>query len=161
VLGHLASGNDASRADVVAAGALPPLVWLLSSGSDSGKAEVAEVLGILSGNNANNAAIVAAGALPPLVKLLSGVSDEGNCRPAARRWCHGGGGVGCDSAVQLLEPRRGAASNGGTWLHRKLAERAAGRVQPRVRGEAGIRQLTEEAERRETRLLGPVHLRSE
>jgi hypothetical protein len=60
-----------------------PLVELLSSGSDEGRAEAAGALWNLAVvNNANREAVLAAGALPPLVDLLIVGSDKGRAYAA-------------------------------------------------------------------------------
>jgi vacuolar protein 8 len=73
----LAGGNDANRAAIVAAGAIPLLVELLRDGSGDGKGLAAETLGMLPGGIVDIASAVAvAGAIPLLMGLLSGGSDE-------------------------------------------------------------------------------------
>ena len=62
--------NDANRVAIVKAGAIGPLVELLSLGSDNAKEQAAGALRNLSINAANRAAIAAAGAIAPLVELL-------------------------------------------------------------------------------------------
>jgi vacuolar protein 8 len=77
VLGILAFGNVDVAAAIVAAGALPPLVELLRSGSDEVKMCAAKVLGrdLADTDIDIAAAVVAAGAMSPLVELLYGGSD--------------------------------------------------------------------------------------
>jgi HEAT repeat protein len=60
----------------LAAGALPLLVELLSSGSEEGRANAAMALDNLDFDN-HWSAVVAAGAIPPLVELLHDGSDDG------------------------------------------------------------------------------------
>jgi mannose/fructose-specific phosphotransferase system component IIA len=73
--------ND--TATIMAAGALPLLVELLSSGSDKGRQQAAWALANLALNNDIIAsAFVAAGALPMLVELLSSGSEKGRMEAA-------------------------------------------------------------------------------
>jgi len=77
-------GNNAFMAAVVEAGAIHPLVELLSSGSDKARAKATGALGNLTGSNAaNKATIVAAGVIPKLVELLGSGSDESKENAAA------------------------------------------------------------------------------
>jgi hypothetical protein len=63
-LWNLATGDNANKAAIVAAGAITPLVELLRDGSDEGKENAAGALMVLSdGITINIAAILAAGAL--------------------------------------------------------------------------------------------------
>jgi HEAT repeat protein len=77
MLRYLALEEDVAIA-IVAAGALPPLVELLSSRFDAGtRKNAATALMMLAGRNkVIKAAVVAAGAIPPLVELLRGGSNE-------------------------------------------------------------------------------------
>lgn len=82
-LQSLASGNDKDKAAIVAAGRIPPLVVLLSKGSEEGRAEAALALrNNACGHTANKAAVVAAGVIPLLVDLLSFGSDDGRVMAA-------------------------------------------------------------------------------
>jgi hypothetical protein len=86
---------------VVAAGALPPLVELLRSGSDDGKGYAAGALGMLADGNVDiMPVIVAVGALPPLVVMLSSGSEDGSKLYAVRALgVLAGGNVGIAAAV--------------------------------------------------------------
>mmetsp|Transcript_24740 Transcript_24740/g.41341 ORF Transcript_24740/g.41341 Transcript_24740/m.41341 type:complete len:694 (+) Transcript_24740:414-2495(+) len=76
--------GDAYRVAVVEAGALPPLMELLRSGSDEARANAAEVLGNLTFDDDDMETVdfVAAGAIPGLVEMLRGGSDEGRGKAA-------------------------------------------------------------------------------
>ena len=80
-LSHLSSLSEqehaANRAAIIGAGAIPPLVALLSGGPDSVVAtKAARVLSNLADNDANRAAIAGAGAISLLVGLLPGGPDS-------------------------------------------------------------------------------------
>jgi vacuolar protein 8 len=94
-LSNLAFGNDANKAAIMKAGAIPPLVQLLRSGSNECRVYAATALSHLMGAVASEegpqfcnvadrvaAAIVAAGAIPLLVELLRSDSDEGKTESA-------------------------------------------------------------------------------
>jgi hypothetical protein len=72
----LASSNDANRAAVMRAGALPLLVELLSNGLDKEREDAAATLcSLAAGIAANKAAVAAAGVIPLLVELLGSGSE--------------------------------------------------------------------------------------
>jgi hypothetical protein len=72
MLVNLVSDNFDNAMAVVAAGALPLQVEMLSSGSDEGRSNASVALGnLMTGNPANKRAVAAAGAITPLVVLLS------------------------------------------------------------------------------------------
>ncbi|CAL1157836.1 unnamed protein product, partial [Cladocopium goreaui] len=68
--------NDQNKAAIAAAGGIPPLVALVTSGSDSAKEPAAGALRNLAMNDQNMAAIAAAGGIPPLVALVTSGSDS-------------------------------------------------------------------------------------
>ena len=94
-LGNLAWNNTANRDAIREAGAIPPLVALVTSGAADGRQEAAGALHGLAWNNvANQAAIVAAGGIPPLVALVrSGAADGQEQAAAALGW------LACDNAA--------------------------------------------------------------
>ena len=94
-LGNLAWNNTANRDAIREAGAIPPLVALVTSGAAGGRQEAAGALHGLAWNNvANQAAIVAAGGIPPLVALVrSGAADGQEQAAAALGW------LACDNAA--------------------------------------------------------------
>ena len=76
-LDNLAVDNHANQAAIAGAGAIPPPVRLLGSGSEGVQQHEADALGNLAVNTpANRAAIAAGGGIPPLVRLL-GRGSEG------------------------------------------------------------------------------------
>ncbi|CAL1142550.1 unnamed protein product, partial [Cladocopium goreaui] len=68
--------NDQNEAAIVAAGGIPPLIALVTSGSDSAKENAVYALANLAWNDENKAAIAAAGGIPPLVALITSGSDS-------------------------------------------------------------------------------------
>eukprot|EP00964_Phaeocystis_antarctica_P081671 scaffold51100_cov61-Phaeocystis_antarctica.AAC.2 len=81
-LGNLGHSNKANSVAILGAGAVPPLVALLSGGPKSqAAAQAASALAILASNIA--AAITEAGAIAPLVALLSGGPKSEAAGPAA------------------------------------------------------------------------------
>ena len=66
---------EAAKAAVVNAGALPPLIALLSDGPAKAQEEAVKALTILAINADNKVAIAKARALPPLTALLGNSSD--------------------------------------------------------------------------------------
>ena len=75
---EMAKDNRKNQDAITEAGAIPPLVALLSGGPDSVATEqAAEALRKLAcGNTAGKAAIIEAGAIPPLVALLSPTAGD-------------------------------------------------------------------------------------
>ena len=73
---------------IVEAGAIPPLVALLTDGTDEAKEYASGAIRNLS-NGTNKTAIVEAGANPPLVALLASGTDEakGNAAAALLNLC--------------------------------------------------------------------------
>lgn len=72
-LAMLCSADESLQGKVVSAGAVPPLVRLLSSGPPPGKEAAAEALQRLAERNAESAAAIArAGAVLPLLALSKG-----------------------------------------------------------------------------------------
>ena len=74
-MGELAT-NDQNKAVIVAAGGIPPLVALVTSGRDAAKEHAVYALAHFSMNDQNKAAIAAAGGIPPLVALVTSGSDS-------------------------------------------------------------------------------------
>ena len=81
-LANLALRNDQNNAAIAAAGAIPPLVALVTSRSDASKLEAARALRNLARNDQNTAAIAAAGGIPPLVALVTSGSDSAKLEAA-------------------------------------------------------------------------------
>ena len=75
-MGNLAFNHAANKVAIVAAGAVPPLVALLRSGSEPGKERSAGALLILAVNAENQVKIAAAGAIDPLLALQRNGSAE-------------------------------------------------------------------------------------
>jgi len=65
------SVNASAKVKFARAGAIPPLVALLSNGTADAKEKAAGALLNLAGNAENKIAIASAGGIPPLVALLS------------------------------------------------------------------------------------------
>jgi hypothetical protein len=123
----------------MAAGALPPLVELLRSSSDEGKAKAAGALWNLA--IVNKAAVAEVGALPPLVELLRGGSDEGRANAAGvlRSLTSGNDTdkaavVAAGALLPLVELLR----NGGSAMGRRFA---AGGLYNLTFHDAGRRQV--------------------
>jgi hypothetical protein len=84
MLWNLAATTAANGVAVAVAGAICPLVELLSGGSEKGKEKAAVALCCLVDDKAaNKAAVEAAGAIPFLGELLSGGLDEGSAIAAS------------------------------------------------------------------------------
>ena len=64
------------RREIVASGALPPLVVMLETGSESAKGCAAHALGYLALSYHTKAPIVAAGVVPPLIALVKTGSES-------------------------------------------------------------------------------------
>ena len=85
-LGRLSGTDDANDDLIREAGAIQPLVAMLSGGIESEAARTAAgALSNLAVNSANKAAITEAGAIPPLVALLSGGPESEAATEAATR----------------------------------------------------------------------------
>ena len=80
-LGWLAY-DKSTRVLMVDSGAVPPLVSLLSSGTDNGKIAGAFALGWLANEPDARGKIVSSGAIDPLVKLVSSETGEGRTTAA-------------------------------------------------------------------------------
>jgi HEAT repeat protein len=120
----------AATAAVVMANALPPLVELLRSGSDDGRAVAAGALGILAGGAVGvMPVIVSAGALPPLVAMLSSGSEDGSKLYAAQALGVLAGGnvriksfvVGAGAIPQLVAMLSGGSDEGKRHASTALA----------------------------------------
>jgi len=85
-LGYLSSADDANDDLIREAGAIPPLIAMLSGGPESEAAVEAAVAlaNLLSSNIANRAVIEQAGAMPPLAAMLSGSPESDGAPDAAR-----------------------------------------------------------------------------
>lgn len=95
-LGALCCSDESLQSKVVAAGAVQPLVRLLSSGHPAGKEAAAEALQHLAERNAECAAAIArAGAVMPLLAMSKG-------RDAAAGGAAGAGGRAADGALASL-----------------------------------------------------------
>ena len=79
---HGAADCDAADA-IVAAGAIDPLVALVTNGAAGGQKQAVRALQNLARNDANVAAIVAAGAVEPLVALARDAESSESLKDAA------------------------------------------------------------------------------
>ena len=118
------------------AGAISPLVALLSGGPESEAAEQAAwTLGNLAMDDAGRAVIAEAGAIPPLVALLSGGPESKAAGNAARALVLLACSLPARSLVVLEEVARTQASC-SSWpdLQMKLSEWASARLQAAEEG---------------------------
>lgn len=83
-LTNLADTHEANQRAIGEAGAVPPLVAMLSAGSASAREEAAGTLMNLSAHEANKDSIAKAGAILPLVEALS-AGEAGLPRPSQAR----------------------------------------------------------------------------
>ena len=125
-LANLGHSNKANSVAIGGAGAIPPLVALLSGGPKSkAAAEAAGALASLALNiAANTAAIIEAGAIPPLVALLSGGPDSEAADNAASALlllaC-------CTNPTAMLEEMARKQTDLSSWpmLRERLCKRAS------------------------------------
>ena len=83
-LANLSQADDSNDDRIREAGAIPPLVALLSGGPESEAAEEAALaLSNLASDDEGEAAVTEAGAIPPLVALLSGGPESEAAQRAA------------------------------------------------------------------------------
>ena len=77
------SAAEANWTAIIEAGAIPPLVALLSGRPEDAAAKAAGALSNLADHEAGKAAIISAGAIPPLVALLGGEPESAAAERAA------------------------------------------------------------------------------
>ena len=131
---NLSEADDANDDLIREAGAIPPLVALLSGGPESRAAgTAAAALQNLTLSGEGQAAIAEAGAIPPLVALLSGGPESKAAERAARALHNLALGT---NATAVLEEVASTQTDCSSWdrLREKLRECASARLQAAEEG---------------------------
>ena len=109
------SAAEANWTAIIEAGAIPPLVALLSGGPESDAvAKAAGALSNLADHAAGIAHVISAGAIPPLVALLGGEPESAAAERAAAALCNLAGGGWGNRDPALMDKARAAYARGPT-----------------------------------------------
>ena len=124
------SAAEANWTAIIEAGAIPPLVALLSGGPESDAvAKAAGALSNLADHAAGIAHVISAGAIPPLVALLGGGAESKAATSAAGALDHLASDTHTTAAVLEEVARTTADCSSRNSLHAKLRKSASEQLQ--------------------------------